>query len=1236
MGRPERPVDPSAGPIARFAHELRQLRSAAGSPAYRTMAKAVGCGATTLSQAAAGERLPALPVVEAYVRACGGDPATWRPRWQEARREAEQEDGPAQGEPRETTPVPYRGLARFEPEDRHLFFGRDRMLDELGKLVCEHRFAVLFGPSGSGKTSLLRAGLVPRLREELARRPAPAALRILTPGASPATTYGHLLSPAPGEPESWILVDQFEEVFTLCDDLRERSQFIEMLLAAREPGGRVRVLVAVRADFYARCAEHPALAQALNESGLLLCPMTAEELREAVVGPAQAAGYLVERALTARLVEEVLAEPGGLPMLSHVLQETWRRRRGRMLTFDGYEAAGGLHGAIAATAEEVYGTLSPEQARAARHLLLRMVVPGQGTPDTRRPVSHGELSPCPDAQVVAERLTRARLLTADENGLQLAHEALISCWPRLHGWIETDRERLRDHRALSEAARVWLKNGRCSGALYRGAQLARAAELFPDPATDSALNASERDFLTASQEVREAERRNAARISRRHRILTGSLSAVLAIALLTALVMWREHDENVRQRVQEAARRVASVAEGLGTTDPRAALVLGAASWRIARLPETRRALLGSLSQPQSDTFTDPTPGDAPDRLLTDDGRTLVSVAGGTWRRWDVASHRRTGQGRLPQGVVTAAGPHARVLAISRDDGTRLWDTSLGRWTAASAVLPRNGDVHLTDDGRAYLVTDGERLRLGSVTDGRTLFEAPAPESTGSAASEDGRYAAACPAGRSPSLWDTRANRPLTGAWQQDRLCRVGTTELTIHADRMAAVTEQGVRVWDLRSGHRIADLDAPGAEDVAFTAGGAFLALATPQEVQVWRLTDPDGPVFRASLDNQELGLAQPLAPDGHILRYLEGGTIHTLDLGAAVTAAWRPNALTDVVLSPDGRTFATAELTHDRYLFRLCSTADGRILSTLPPLPARMPSIPEEDIDLLLVFSTDGTRFGYGVTAAGHTLGTESFTIWDVPHEHVVTTLDLSGASVDEAALGPGGRTLHLTRMGDDDRSFREVWDTRSRRRIKVLRGDPAGDQPTLRGDGRLLAGDGTVARPPSWRASALDLAAGSPLGALAFAPDGSRLAAGDQTGRVTLWDGELRHRLGVLPNTFNPPLVGRPEEVLALAFSPDGRTLAVGGSNGGLQLWDVPTGQPIGGLLTTSGDAVYTLAFDARGTTLYAGSAHVPLQRYDLDPAHALSRVCARTGGSGLGPAQWQTYVPDAPYRRVCSPA
>ncbi|MCX5058927.1 hypothetical protein OG895_02855 [Streptomyces sp. NBC_00201] len=282
--------------------------------------------------------------------------------------------------------------------------------------------------------------------------------------------------------------------------------------------------------------------------------------------------------------------------------------------------------------------------------------------------------------------------------------------------------------------------------------------------------------------------------------------------------------------------------------------------------------------------------------------------------------------------------------------------------------------------------------------------------------------------------------------------------------------------------------------------------------------------------------------------------------------------------------------------------------------------------------MFSTDSTRFGYGVSAPGNMVSTQPFTVWDLPHKRVVSTLDLPGAPVVGAALGPLGRTLHITRLTAADRIFDEVWDTRSRRRVAVPAG-PAAQVPTLRGDGRLLVGDSAVSRPPSWRGAAADLVHGSPLGALAFAPDGSRLAAGDRTGRVILWDGDLRHRTGMLPSTFQPPLDGCLEAVTALAFSPDGRTLAVGGDNGGLQLWDVPTGQPIGGLLTTPGEAVYTLAFGPDGTTLYAGSAHVPLQRYDIDPAHALSRVCARAGGPGPSRAQWHTYVPDAPYRRVC---
>ncbi|WP_234336922.1 nSTAND1 domain-containing NTPase [Streptomyces xylophagus] len=1016
MGRPERPVDPAAGAVQGLAHALRELRRAAGGPSYRTMAKAAGFSATTLSQAAAGERLPTLAVVEGYVRACGGDPAEWGPRWKEAEAEAEAEASRARAaEPEDVGgPAPYRGLARFEPTDRHLFFGRDRVAAEVNGLIRDHRFAVLFGPSGSGKSSLLRAGLVARLQAEIAARACPATLRILTPGPTPATTYGQLLTPGPEEPESWVVVDQFEEVFTLCSDARERSRFIDLLLAARAPDTRLRVLVSVRADFYARCAEHRGLADALRGAALLLGPMTAEELREAVVGPAQAVGCMVERTLTARLVEEVLDEPGGLPMLSHVLLETWRRRRGRLLTLAGYEAAGGVRGAIAATAEQVYGDLSPEESRAARHLLLRMVVPGQGTPDTRRPLTRAELAEWGDSEVpvVLERLTRARLLTADEEGVQLAHEALITCWPRLHDWIERDRERLRHHRMLTDAARTWLEHDRDAGVLYRGTRLARAEELFgewvgdraggrgggrgagcaggdaagraggragaragghvggdaagrprghtmdraidpaadlatapgadlaatpataratdpasatnpdpaitgtPDPAlaitrtSDLALTTPERAFLTAALDARAAEQRTAARISRRHRVLTASLSAVLVVAVLSAIAVWQERDNNLRARTQSAARRVADVADGLRTTDPRTAQQLGVAAWRTAQLPETRRALLGSLAQVETDTFTDPAPGEDTLRVLTDDGRTLLSTSGRTWHTWDVTTHRATGSGRTPTGTVTEVDASAHVLGVTDGaGGLRLWNTATGRWSGPE--LHDVGNAHFTGDGRSLLSTEGDQLRLRSVADGHVTFEARAPDAALTAVSPDGRTVAACSA-NAVHLWDMANSRSLPGTWQQDSgICDTDTPFLALSGDRLAVATGTGLRVWDTGTGREVADLHDTGVQSASFSPDGAFVATADGSELRVWRLTDPGAPVFRHALNNQHLYGGLVWDHDGRTLRYLESGTVHTLDLGAAVTSDWRPSALNDVRFSPDGRTYATTRRT-------------------------------------------------------------------------------------------------------------------------------------------------------------------------------------------------------------------------------------------------------------------------------------------------------------------------------------
>ncbi|WP_372497392.1 WD40 repeat domain-containing protein [Streptomyces muensis] len=1195
-------------------------------------------------------------MLQAYVQACGEDPAPWEARWAEAEAlagEERQEDADAA--------PPYRGLARFEPDDRELFFGRDRLIEELSELGCGSPFAVLFGASGSGKSSLLRAGLIPLLRERIAQQGRTAVLRILTPGARPATTYGHLLTPAADEPESWVVVDQFEEVFTLCRERAERDRFLDLLLAARDPGSRLRVLIAVRSDFYARCAEHPRLAEALHTSGLLVRPMTADELREAVIGPAQAAGLIVERTLTARIVEDVLDEPGGLPMLSHALLETWRRRKGRMLTLAAYEAAGGVRGAIAASAEEAYGELSPAQAHAARHLLLRMVEPGQGNADTRRPLGWEEMAGWEDPEVraVAGRLTRARLLTTDDDGVQLAHEALITCWPRLREWIDADRERLRHHRQLTDAARTWLEHDRDPGTLYRGTRLARAEELFAggDGSEDGGydgLTSDETAFLFTAVEQRATEERVATRARRRSRTLTASLCAVLAVALVVGLTALRLRQDSEQQATDTAARRVAAVAEAMRTTDPRTAMLLGVAAWRTSDLPESRRALLGALAQPELGNFADPTPGAEPSRFLDVSGRTLLSVGpDSTSRTWDLDTHRRIASGPVPDGGILGAGPGGRVLVISATDRTqRLWDNRARRWIGSALSL--GYQVKFGASGRNYLMTSvtDDRVGLHSATDSHLVFRTPSAgsERPADAATDGDRLLAVCPHGGTLRVWDAATRGERSGAWTSARGVCDDNTRLGLGGGRLFALTEgRRVRVWDATSGRELADVAHPGVLSAVVSADGSFLATNGGEEIRVWRLPSGGAPVFRHSLDNASLsGLA--FDSSRPLLRYLEGGTVHTLDLTSTLTSAWRGSPLAGVRLSPDGRTLATAELIGDRYVFQLRSTRDGRLLRTLPtpPLPGRRTGAPaaltDDETEPLLSFSPEGGALAYGVLVdGGEDTSPLRLTVWDVAAGHVKTTLDLETAPVtpaaayleprDRVALGPGGRTLLTARVASDG-FVNETWDTVRQRRTAVLPG-PGGDHLAVSPDGKLLVTDNRFVR--AGRSHAHDLVQRDGIGTIAFAPDGSGLAASDWTGRVALWDGGLRHRAGILRNVFLAPVdpsSDSAEAITALAFSPDGGTLAVGGDSGTVQLWDIATQQPLGPSLRTPGGSVDTLAFSPDSTTLYAGGARVPLQRYVVDPERAVSLVCARTGNAELTRAQWRAYVPDQPYRRVCS--
>jgi class 3 adenylate cyclase/energy-coupling factor transporter ATP-binding protein EcfA2 len=477
-------------------------------------------------------------------------------------------------------PCPYKGLRPFEPEDSELFFGREQLAEDLAARLTESGFLAVVGSSGSGKSSLVRAGVVPALQRGSGEKLHTA---IISPGAHPLTQLDE------ARDTSLLVVDQFEEVFTLCNDEDERRAFIDALLdiAAR----RTRVVVALRADFYGHCATYPRLASALEERQALVGPMSEEELRRAIERPAEHAGLVLEPGVAEGILRDVVGQPGALPLLSHSLLETWKRRSGRMLTLIGYLQSGGVQGAIAQTAETVYhDAFSPEQQALARNVFMRLTELGEGTEDTRRRVSIAELVPRPeqeaDVHEVLRTLGDARLVTIGEGTVEVAHEALIRHWPTLREWLDEDREGTLLHRRLTEAAQEWEALGRDPGALFRGSRLATTG----DWATvhDPELNELEREFLTASRQASEHEAERQRRANRRLRILLAGVAAALVVALIAGSFAVVQRGRAQRSATVAQAGRLAAQSREVAAKHPDLALLLsleGSSPRRLCRLP---------------------------------------------------------------------------------------------------------------------------------------------------------------------------------------------------------------------------------------------------------------------------------------------------------------------------------------------------------------------------------------------------------------------------------------------------------------------------------------------------------------------------------------------------------------------------------------------------------------------------------------------------------------------------
>ena len=498
--------------------------------------------------------------------------------------------GPGVRTPLSANESPYRGLLAFEPDDRAFFFGREDVTAKIVRRLAPGGLLAVVGASGSGKSSVLRAGVVAAVRAGEVDGLRRASL--LTPGAAPALD-------AEDQPDRLVVVDQFEELFTLCDDTDRRRAFIDGLLRLR-----CAVAIGVRADIYGRLSGHRELALAVADNQVLLGPMDSGELERAITEPARLAGLKLEPGLVELIMRDVAAEPGALPLLSHALRATWERRNGRTLTVDGYRETGGVASAIGRTADRLVDALPDEQRRLVRGVLVRMTELGEGSEDSRRRVAVGELVPegaaAGSVEALLRRLAEERLVTLDDGSAEVAHEALIREWPQLRRWLDEDRAGIRAHQRLGDAARLWDAGGREPSDLYRGARLAAALELVESRRAQ--LNASERAFLDAAAEEADRERRAERRTNRRLRGLLAGAVVLLVVALLGgALAVISRNSAQDAERAAEAqaltadAQRIGALSRSAPTLAQ--SMLYAAAAVEVEDSVETRGDLLATLQR---------------------------------------------------------------------------------------------------------------------------------------------------------------------------------------------------------------------------------------------------------------------------------------------------------------------------------------------------------------------------------------------------------------------------------------------------------------------------------------------------------------------------------------------------------------------------------------------------------------------------------------------------------------
>lgn len=1077
---------------------------------------------------------------------------------------------------------PYKGLHAFQMTDARDFFGRDDLTEKLIEHMCDddpyYRFLAIVGPSGSGKSSLVKAGLIPALWKGSISGSEKWFVVDMIPGAHPldkletalirvaANQTGNLREQLqrdergllrvsdiilPGDKtELVIVVDQFEEVFTLVEDEEARQHFLDLLrIAVSDVRSRVRVVVTLRADYYDRPLHYPEFGKLIRNRMETVLPLSAKGLERAIRGPVERVGVTFEQGLVEQVVSQMNYQAGALPLLQYALTELFDRREGRLLTTKAYQQIGGAVGALANRADEIYQGLTEEGQELAHQMFMRLVTLGEGAEDTRRRATHAELLSLTNhtdlMEEIIDQFAAYRLLSLDHDPetrqptVEVAHEAILREWNRLRQWLNDSRDDIRQERAVSRAAEEWQQHNQDKSFLLRGVRLEQAEKwrkittLIQTPMVQGFITASLKQRDKEHQiEIERREREKAQ--EQRSRTLLHALVAVFAVAtLLTGAfgifaLNARNAEADARQEAERSSAEFRSIALTFGAQDalsegrPDVALALALEATNMEAPPDAaEQALFEAVSSTWIRQRLIGHEAAVNGVAYSPDGSTAVTTDHeGRAIHWIVETGEVLNTYQHPDGNAlreVAFHPNGHLVAFAtRDDGMLMWNLTTDEITQPVTGEGFFKEPTFSSDGSRLLVGANEVVVMLDTSSGEVVREFKGHEGTvqSTAYSPDETMIVSSGTDSTVRIWDAGTGDLLQtlqypyDSWVE-RALFLSDGERVISACTGAPCQ---MILWDWQSGEilHIYEKDSATIYDIILTADEAFvIAGDSVGNGFIWHIY-------------------------GQLVREFKGHT----------------STIRQFSLSPDGKRLISASDDRTAIIWDMTAPGTRAIISSQEDWIAFEP-VTAPNGEVVAIGTWDGTIRILDIQTG------EQLQTFDTPSSLLVTGL----------AFSPDSRYLA---SGDDRTDDREpmvyLWDWQTGELVRTF----SGHFDTIQD--------------------------------IAFSPDGSLLASGEWGGeQVIIWDvetGEALHKLE-----------GHNGRAAAVVFSPDGKILYSGSGDGGLRAWNTESGELLQ-VLAEHTDAILDLDITDDGSKLVAATNDRVVVLWDVTTGEQLKTLRGHT--------------------------